>query len=407
MRMWEFDDNRAVPTNLVLEQDFILRIRRLHRLGTPHLVANIQLSQIPADYSGRGSLEDTHRRLQALALAQKGTYAEMTNGDVFLIWPFSMMAKVFPDQAMMVTLPNGFLPEDAAKYVLTYNLPDEYALLRERANAYIDLSRTSENEEDENAPTRLLKSEAARGPLSAWSLNQIERLVKDVDLCPFIRSQSVYEYQSGDRSWKQLFDEAFIGLEEVKQQYFPHLDFTQPKHLFLDLCQLLDRGLLTVLTQNYESVSDLSLSLNLTLQTVLGPEFAQFSHRIPRAARQRIGFEIHCGDLMQDFTQTLGSLATLRQEGYKIAIDGITPDMLSYINLSRFDADYFKINVSKEQALSLKYPLIRAGVTQAPHKKLIFFHCDSEAAIKAGLDLGVTKFQGWLIDDLARKWRKV
>jgi len=404
--MWEFDDNRAVPTNLVLEQDFILRIRRLHRLGTPHFVANVLVSNIPADYSGRGSFDDVHRRLQALVLAQKGTYAEMTNGDVFLTWPDTMQAKVFPDQAMMVALPNGVAPGDGDKYILRYHLPNEYALLRERANYYVDASRAASVVEDENAPANLLKTEAARGPLSTWSLNQIERLVKDVDLCPFIRSQSVYSVKK-DNSWQQLFDEAFIGLDAVKQTYFPHLDVTHPRHLFHELCQLLDRGLLTVLTQNYNSISDLALSLNLTLPTVLGPEFAQFTHHVPRSSRSRVGFEIHCGDLMQDFTQTLNTIATLRQEGFKIAIDGVSPDMLNYINIGRFDVDFVKINVSKEQVGTLKYPLIREGVSRAPLDKLIFFHCDTEAAVKAGIDMGITKFQGWLIDDIARKWRRV
>ncbi len=404
--MWEFDDNRAIPTNLVLEQDFILRIRRLHRLGTPHLVANIRVSEIPADYSGRGTLEEAHRRLAAIALAQKGTYAEMTNGDVFLTWAATEQAKIFPEQAMMVTLPNGVAPDDLEKYTLLYRLPEEYALLRERANYYVDASRAESIVEDENAPARLLKTEAARGALSTWSLNQIERLIKDIDLCAFIRSQSVYAYQK-DKSWRHIFDEAFIGLDDVKQAYFPHIDLMQPKHLFLELCLLLDRSLLTVLTQNYESVSDMNLSLNLTLPTVLGSEFAQFTRRILRSARSRIGFEIHCGDLMQDFTQTLNAIATLRQEGYKISIDSVTPDMMNYINFSRFDVDFIKVNASRDYVGMLKYPMIREGLARAPKDKLIFFRCDTEAAVNAGIDLGVDKFQGWFVDDLARKWRKV
>ena len=406
MRMWEFDDNRAAPASLVLEQDFILRIRRLHRLGTPHLIANIKISEIPEDYSGRGCVEDAQRRLQSIALAQKGAYAEMTNGDVFLIWPESTMAKVFPDQALMVTLPNGVAPDDLEKYVLLYRLPDDYPLLRERANHYVNASREAGLGDDgEDTPAKLLQSEQARGPLTSWSTNQIEKLFKEIDLCQFIRSQSIYEFQK-DKSWKQLIDETFVGIEEVRQKFFPHTDVTQPKHLFLDLCQILDRSLLETLTLNYDSVSDLTMNMNLSIHTVLGMEFAQFTHRIPRANRSRIGFEFHCGDLMQDFTQTLNAIATLRQEGYKISIDGITPDMLAYFHFERFDVDYIKINVSKNQASSLKYQAIREGIAHAPREKLIFFHCDSEQALMAGIDLGVTKFQGWLIDDQARKWRK-
>lgn len=405
MRSWEFDDTRAIPTNLVLEQDFILKIRRIHRMGSAHLVANIALSAIPADYSGRGTLEDVHRRLQSLAQAQKGIYCEMSNGDVFLIWPASSMAKVFPDQAMMVTLPNGVAPDDRAKYVLLYELPDEYPLLRERANYYIDESRASAVVEDENSPARLLQSEAARGPLTAWRVNQLERLFKEIDLSTFIRSQTVYELQR-DKSWRELFDETFIGLEELRQAYFPHTVITDPKHLFLDLCQVLDRSLLSTLTINYDSVAAMNLSLNLSLPTVLGTEFMQFTHRVPRQARARIGFEIQCGDMMQDFGQTLNVLATLRQEGYKIAIDGVTPDMLAYINFARFDVDAIKVNVARDRAAMLKYQAVRQAVQQSPREKIVFFHCDSEQALHDGADMGITRFQGWLIDDQARKWRK-
>ena len=406
--MWEFDDTRAAPSSLVLEQDFILRIRRLHRLGTPHIVANIALSQIPSDHSGRGALEDVHRRLQALILAQKGAYSEMSNGDVFMVWPKTSISHVFPEQALMVTLPYGVGTDDFAKYVRIFNLPDDYPLLRESANHYVNVLRETMagDDEDENAPARLLKSDMTRGPLTAWSVNLIEKLMKDIDLCQFIRTQSIYEYQKRDNSWKQLVDETFIGLEDVKSKFFPHIELTQPKHLFLELCQVLDRNLLDTLTINYDSVSDMNLSLNLTLPTVLGLEFAQFSRRIPRSSRGRIGFEIHCSDLLQDFTQTLNALGTIKQEGYKVSIDGITPDMLGYFNFARFDVDHIKINVSKDNANSLKYQAIREHFIKAPHEKLIFFHCDSEQALNAGIDLGVTKFQGWLVDDKARSWRK-
>ncbi len=405
MRVWDAEDSRTAATSLVLEQDFILRIRRLHRLNSPHLIANILLSTIPEDYSGRGLIKDAQRRLQALAVAQKGTYAEMSNGDVFLIWPATMLAKSFPHQAMMVTLPNGIAPEDASKFSILFNLPQDYALLRERANHYVNESRTGDGNEDENSPARLLQSEAARGALTAWSVDLIDRLVKEVDLCPFIRSQSIYEVQR-DHSWKSLFDESFIGLEEVKQRFFPHIDAEQPRHLFLDLCHVLDRSLLQALTINYDSISGMNLSLNLSLQTILGIDFAQFTHRIPRSARSRIGFEVHCGDLLQDFTQTLSALETLHQEGYIVSIDGVTPDMIGFFNFTRLNIDFIKIKASRDYAVSLKYPLIREAIMHAPREKIIFYHCDSDQTLKAGIELGITKFQGWLIDDYARKWRR-
>ena len=404
--MWEFDDNRAIPTNLVLEQDFILRIRRLQRIGSSHHVANILLSEIPVDYHHRGKLEEAQNRLQSLVLTQNGIYVAMSNGDVFLIWPTDSYSDTFPQQALETVLPDGFPPEDLKKYVTLYKIPEEYNDLRTCASAYVEQIKTSSHQDDdENTAARLLQSDAARGPLTAWSVNQIELLTKGIDLCPFIRSQSIYELQP-DESWNSLFDESFMGLEEIKQTYFPHIDIKDPKHLFLDLCRVLDRSLLTILTQNYDSIKDLDLNLNLSIPTVLGIEFAQFTHRIPRASRQKIGFEIHCGDLTQDFTQTLSALETLRQESFKIALDGITPDMMGYINFDRFQADYIKINVSKDRTIMLKHEAIRNAIAAEPLEKIIFSHCDSQSALDTGIEMGITKFQGWLLDEKAHKWRK-
>jgi len=406
MRMWDLDDTRGLSSSLVLEQDFVLRIRRLHRLGTAQLVALITLSTIPEDYEGFGSIDDAQRRLQALVVAQKGSFANMTNGDVFLIWPASAMSKVFPQQALMVTLPQGASDNDFENYVTLYNLPEDYTALREKADDYINAQRDTLIKKDpKEEPADILLSGNLRGPLTANSVDLIEKLFQDIDLSPFIRSQPVYEYLP-DNSWSPLFDEVFISLDALREKHFPHIEVTNPKHLFLELSGALDHGLLVTLTENYDSVSDMELSINLSLQTVLGVAFANFARRVPHAAREKIGFEIHCGDILQDFSQTLNAAATLRQEGFHIALDGLTPDVLMYFNLARFDVDYIKINVTRDYALSLQSPSIRNAIEQFPKDKLIFSHCDTQTALDAGLEMNVTKFQGWTIDDLARVWRK-
>ncbi|MDX9689313.1 MAG: EAL domain-containing protein [Alphaproteobacteria bacterium] len=407
MRTWEFDDTRASPTNLVLEQDFVLRLRRMNRLATKHVIALLSVNEIPFDYGGRGSIDEAHRRLEALTIAQKGVFAPMSNGDVFLIWPEGSNTIVFPDQALIVLLPHGVQSGDKERFMTLYNLPQDYTLLRARVNDYINGVKTIDSEQtDENSASNLLQSDAARGPLTAWRVNQIERLAKEIDLTQYIRSQSVYAYQSNE-SWQQLFDEAFIGVDELKMRYFPHTEVTQPKHLFLDLCQLLDRSLLEALTLNYISVAEMPLSLNLSIPTVIGKEFAAFIHSIPRMNRSRIVFEIHCGDLLQDFSLTMNGLATLHQEGFKIAIDGITPDMVGFFNFGALNADYIKINVGKDHVTTLRSSYIHDAIMKIPHDKIIFFHCDSDQAIKLGLEMGITKYQGFLIDNAARKWRKV
>ena len=92
-------------------------------------------------------------------------------------------------------------------------------------------------------------------------------------------------------------------------------------------------------------------------------------------------------------------MMTLHREGFKVAIDSVTPDLAQYLNLAAFEADYIKINVSKDRADMLKDPKIRTSIAPLPKDKLIFFRCDNDRALSYGLELGVSKFQGWLIDD--------
>ena len=56
-RVWEFEDNKAIPSDLVREQDFILRVRRMQRLGTPHTVVNLVLNALDPLAKSRRALE--------------------------------------------------------------------------------------------------------------------------------------------------------------------------------------------------------------------------------------------------------------------------------------------------------------------------------------------------------------
>ncbi len=401
MRTWEFEDSRAIPSSLVYEQDLIMRIRRLHRGGTPNIVVNVVLSAIDPRYQGRGPLEEVQGRLHDFAERNDGTYTEMSNGDVFLIWAESKATRKLVDKIIAVVLPEGPRKNDIEQYLLIYHLPFDYVKLRERTNHYVDLARAAVITGTAGTPAQMLQTEAARGPLTAWSVDQIARLVLDVDLRHYLRKQPVYEHQN-DGSWKLLFEECFISFGELKRTYFPHVDFSTPEHLFLDVCQTLDRQLLMDVTNHYEAFQGQSLSFNLSVASVMGSVFAQFARRSLRQDHRNICFELHRGDLLHDFSLTLNAMMVLHREEFKVAIDSVTPDILNFLNVALFETDYIKLNVAQEKAVHLEKIKTRKAIEQLPREKVIFIRCDNEEALLEGVKLGVTKFQGWLVDDLAR-----
>jgi EAL domain-containing protein (putative c-di-GMP-specific phosphodiesterase class I) len=399
MRVWEFEDPKAIASDLVLEQDFIMRVRRLNRLGTRWLVINLVLNAIDNLARNRTALEAAQQRLQEFSKITNGLYAEMSNGDVFLSWEESRDTHALPSHLLTALASEDGI--DSSKFLLVYHLPDGYTPVRSRINHYVEIARTAATI-GKGEPERLLRTEAAEGPLTAWSVDQLQKLITDIDLRRYVRTQSIYEYQA-DGCWQALCEEYYVSFEDLKREYFPKIELVSPGHLFIELCQALDRRLLGELTLHYDSIAGRRIHFNISVGSIMGTVFAQFCRAIPKDARNLICFELHRGDLLNDFSLTLNTMMVLHREGFKVAIDSVTPDMANYVNLAAFEADYIKVNVSGERAELLKNAAIRDGLAKIPKEKLIFFRCDNDHGLKVGLEMGVGKFQGWLIDDAVQQ----
>src|ERR1700742_3735900 len=122
MRVWEFEDPKAVPSDLVLEQDFIMRVRRLNRLATPYLVINLVLTAIDSLGRNKTALEAAQKRLQEFTKITNGLYAEMSNGDVFIAWEENKDTHSLPAHLLTALSPEDNAPMDAGKFMLVYHL---------------------------------------------------------------------------------------------------------------------------------------------------------------------------------------------------------------------------------------------------------------------------------------------
>jgi hypothetical protein len=293
-------------------------------------------------------------------------------------------------------------PEGGEGLIHVYRMPADYAALRERVNVHIEQARTAMAEGDGGAPARMLRSEAARGPLTAWSVGQIEKLLEDIDINRYAQKQTIFEHRRGGR-WTPLAEEHYVSFDELRRAWFPHLEVAAPEHLFLALCHAIDRRFLAAMTEHFDAkVAGQPVHLNISVASVMDAGFVRFAHKAPRGDRAKIAFELHRGDLLQDFTLTLNAMTLLHREGFRVVLDGVTPDMLGYLNLAAFEADCVKINVTQARVGLLGAPAALKALEAIPREKIIFFRCDNEPALDLGLELGVTKFQGWLPDARAK-----
>ncbi|MDD4617142.1 MAG: EAL domain-containing protein [Alphaproteobacteria bacterium] len=391
MRVWEFEDKKEAPSDLVLEQDFILRVRRMQRTGVPNLVLNFILTAIEPLKASPAAMKDAQSKLRTYAASSNGAYYEMSNGDVFLVWENPGEARLVSNRAIEAALEP--YRNNTAVFLLTFRTPENYALLRECTNEYVEQARAK--------AAALGEKVDAQGSLTAKTVDYIERILAEVDIKKFGRSQSFFRDTKG--VFIPIGEEYFISTEELRRTHCPKVEFSRRDHFFYAICSLFDQKLLGTLIENYSQMAGRRINLNLSIASIMGLIFAQFVRAVPRNERQNIGFEIHFGDIFQDFSLTLSAFQVLKREGFSVIIDNITPDVVPYVDLERLPVDALKIDASKDRLPQLNEPAVRKALERVPSSKLFFNHCDSAEAIKIGRALGVTVFQGWLIDDIVNK----
>ncbi len=397
MRIWEFNDKKETPSDLVREQDFVMRVRHMQRSGTPCLILNFVLTAIDSLVAQAPAMESAQKKLKEHAQSTRGTYFEMSNGDVFIAWENPGEARLVANRAIDAALFD--CKANANKFLLPFRLPENYVLLRERMNAYVEDVRT-------RAAANVVaeKVDETGGRLTAKNVEQIERILVETDVRRYGRSQNIYT--DAKTGWMQVAEEYFFSFEELRRENFPKLDVAGAGHFFFAICAMLDQKLLAAITTSYNTIAGRTINMNLSIDSVMESVFTQFVRSVPKDRRNLIGFELHCGDLFYDLSMTLDAITLLRREGFRVSVDGMAPNMAAYIDFGKLPVDWIKVKSNKDSVPDLKDPAIRKELEKIPAHKLIFYRCDTEQALAVGRDMGVGMYQGWLIDDLVAKGKK-
>ena len=400
MRVWEVDDLKALPGDIVREQDFIMRLRHLQRQATPCAVINLSFGAVPTLQAETEQREAIVRALAPQIAEAKAQFHLMSQGDVFIITADQQAGRTAVLTAVAKTLAAHHLNDaDILKLQQIFQLPQDYAAARERANHYVEAARASAQIGAANpSPELALHGEQVRGPLTPWALDQIVKLFATIDVRRYVRSQSIYRLAAG--GWEVAGAEYFVSVEELRRERFPRLDIRTPERLFMELCSELDHRLLNAFADQPTSLASGPINLNIAVESVLGSAFAKFTHSLPPEQRRQITFEMNRGEVLMNFEATLAAIAALKREGYKVAFDALHPGMLPYLNCAAFDVAYLKIRCGKDMIEQAQNPITLQALRNLPKEKIILYRCDSDTALEFGKIIGASLYQGWYIDDI-------
>ncbi len=186
----------------------------------------------------------------------------------------------------------------------------------------------------------------------------------------------------------------------------PNTDMTANPWLFQRLTQTLDKRVLAQMSRRDDrSLLQEGFSINLNVATIMSEDFLAFDSDLSPSNYEAV-LELRIEDIFSDPSSFAFARDFLNERGYHICIDGLTLDTFPYADPIRMGVTYGKLSWSTEIAGMVgtkRGEELKAMIMMRKRGRTILARCDSEAAIRAGRQLGITLFQGRYVDSLIRE----
>jgi hypothetical protein len=395
-------DARALTYEEIL-LDFVTRLDR-HRGGRVACELHLNLlrpyHQLPHHLRiVRKILEPLIRRFDA------GVY-EMHNRNVIVAArdaaPGDIEPYVLQIRSLFAEDPLFGGPEDG-RFCAWYNLEEDYDALLGRLRQLNDGRKLVP---DGLAPATLdgmAELAFVGAAVRPTHIEQIERAIEDADLANILRRQEVCAIAPGMPP-APMFHELYFSMYYLAQTLLPGHNVTSDDFLFRRLTRALDRRMLALMMQRELFHMLRKAALNLNVRTVLSAEFMEFDRVTNVKDRGALAVELPALDIMNDPNEYLFARDFLKERGYKIIIDCVKHLNLPLIDREWLGFDFVKITWMQslyDDAGGQRADALKDAVSRIGRDRVILCRVDSEDALKAGEALGITLYQGRLIDGMA------
>lgn len=228
----------------------------------------------------------------------------------------------------------------------------------------------------------------------AWLCDKL----RNADLRSCMFNQPIYFI--GNKVPSIEFLEFFIASKEIETAFLPETNLSGNAWLFQALKEEFDKATLRAVAREIVDYRHKSFSVNVSLPTVLGREFAEFYDALPSKLAGKIMLEIHKTDLVQNFSMMRDVRQLADAKGLKICIDGLEWRDFQILCLSRMKPNFLKV-VWHADLLGAPPEDLAAfveAVKQHEGTEIVLSRCDNPKAFPFARTLGIRYVQGRLAD---------
>ena len=289
--------------------------------------------------------------------------------------------------------------EDGAAFCTVFDLERDYERFLTDAQS---LHEARARRSALAAPRKPPQSPCVRRPLDPAHLGEVLGIINRSDLTSVMRRQIIWSLVPGAAP-QPLAEELFVSIEELGQALAPDYHLGNDRWLFQYLTQALDRRVLSLLVKDFPNLSG-GLSLNVNVATLLSPEFLNFEEHLPIRARGNIMLELQLADVWSDFGAFVFAANLAKQHGHRLVLDGVKRAALPMIDPRKLGFDFVKL-VWDDGMAGVEGGALREferDVAACVPARVILMRCERAEAVSLGQAAGISLFQGWYIDGLAR-----
>ena len=307
--------------------------------------------------------------------------------------------------------------EGGMEFCTWFDLVDDYPDLCDLARRMVsaraqhDQDRKARSNADSKKPPSLdpyphnpieTLEDTEKKPLDPSHLAAIHAAIAQADLSTIVRQQPICA-MARDRKPEPVFKEIFTSIAMLCETLMPDVDVQANPWLFQDLTRHLDLRMISYLAQNGDVTRGQPFSVNFNVATLLTPEFLDLDEQLNHGARGGIVIELQLFDVYADLGDFLFARDFLHERGYRFCLDATTHMSLPLIDRAALGFDLVKLlwqNDLADQFRGSRGQALRSAAEKVGIERLILAHCDSGQALEVGESLGITLYQGHLLDEM-------
>ncbi|MDA0305616.1 MAG: hypothetical protein O3B76_04930, partial [Proteobacteria bacterium] len=394
----------------VSEEGLLLsRLKRIEASPSGVYAVHLYLSKLRTSNRKPHFLKIAARAFDILAENHEATVFPMHNADLVLICrnvpvddadaAVDKVRALFGEDPLITSGEGAF--EDDFSTWFDLSQPEEFSAFVAAAN---ELAIEAQRQQKLKSETKVQENKQQGDPLGAMNLADINQKLQGTRVADLIRNQTCLLMGPGGPGGI-VFREHFVSMADLKKRIAPDVNLFSSPWLFQYLTETLDKRVLAVLgNRDIEGMAS-PVSLNLNVGTILSRDFQKFHAAVGKGTKNVV-VEIQVIDIFADMSTYGYARDSLQERGYRVVVDGLSPLALQFIDPGLLKSDFVKISWGSEfegDVDPARTAQMRDVVSAMGKDNVILSRVDTEEAMKWGFGLGVSRFQGFFVDDMMAK----